>query len=191
MTTARDGTRRTRPNDPHRRERIARAAITVVAQRGLEGLTHRAVAAEADVPLGSTTYHFATLDDLLEVALTHAAEDNIGRMREWEAALGPDADVAVAVADLIADAVREPRSTTALEYQLYIGALHRPRLRPAATAWDDALAEVFGACTDPLTGRVLAGLYCGVLMQAAVATTPPTYDAVLAVLRRAVDGPPQ
>jgi TetR/AcrR family transcriptional regulator, regulator of biofilm formation and stress response len=44
-------------NDPERQQRIAEAAIQVVADRGVEGLTHRAVAAGAEVPLGSTTYY--------------------------------------------------------------------------------------------------------------------------------------
>lgn len=186
MTATGAGTRRTRPNDPHRRERIARAALAVVAERGVEGLTHRAVAAEADVPLGSTTYHFATLDDLLDVALSHAADDNLDRLRAWEAALVPDADLADAVTDLV---VTADRDATVVEYELYIAALHRPHLRARSVGWDDALADLFGARTDPVTGRMLAGLYCGVLMQVAVADPPPARADVLAVLRRALDGP--
>ncbi|MCZ4096223.1 TetR family transcriptional regulator [Streptomyces sp. So13.3] len=60
--------------DPDRRRRIIDAAIRVVGERGIAGLSHRSVAAEADVPLGSTTYHFATLDDLLVAALRQANE---------------------------------------------------------------------------------------------------------------------
>ena len=190
MTTDRDGTRRTRPNDPYRRDRIARAAIAVVADRGLEGLTHRAVAAAADVPLGSTTYHFATLDDLLEAALTLAADDNIARVRAWADALPPGAELAAGITDLIVTGAGEDRRATVVEYELYIAALHRPHLRRLGAAWDDALADVFGARSDPLTGRLLGGLYCGLVMQLAVAETPPAREAVLAVFRRAVDGPP-
>src|SRR5437764_249747 len=75
-------TKRRGPNDPERRARIAKAAIEVVAQKGIDGLTHRAVAAAAGVPLGSTTYHFATLDDLLEVALHEAPERNAHELNE-------------------------------------------------------------------------------------------------------------
>lgn len=185
MTTARAGTRRTRPNDPHRRERIARAAIAVVAERGLEAVTHRAVAAAAEVPLGSTTYHFATLDDLLEVALEHAADDNVRRMHEWQAGLGDGVDLAAAVTDLVLASV----GSATVDYELYLAALHRPRLRPLAARWDEALATVFAARTDPLTGRVLAGLWCGTVMQLAIAGETPGRDEVLAVFRRAVDGP--
>jgi len=41
--------------DPDRRQRIIDAAIAVVGERGIAGLSHRSVAAAADVPLGSTT----------------------------------------------------------------------------------------------------------------------------------------
>lgn len=58
--------------DPDRRQRIVDAAIRVVGAKGIAGLSHRSVAAEADVPLGSTTYHFKTLDDLLVAALRQA-----------------------------------------------------------------------------------------------------------------------
>src|SRR4051812_25534850 len=105
MTTDGEPRRGRGPTDPARRERIADAAIAVVAERGIEGVTHRAVAAAADVPLGSTTYHFATLDDLLAEALRTAAEHNIARMREWERDLPPGADLAAALAGLVVQAL--------------------------------------------------------------------------------------
>lgn len=60
--------------DPERRQRIIDAALRVVGGKGLAGLSHRTVAAEADVPLGSTTYHFRTLDELMVAALGQASE---------------------------------------------------------------------------------------------------------------------
>jgi len=178
------------PNDPERRSRIATAAIEVVAQRGIDGLTHRAVAAAAGVPLGSTTYHFATLDDLLEVALELAAEKNVHALKEWEQALAPDADFAAALADLVMGYITEQYRDTVVEYDLYVAALHRPRLRKASAAWDDALTELYGLRTDPLTGRLLAGLFCGLLMQAALADPQPTREEIETLFRRAIEGPP-
>jgi DNA-binding transcriptional regulator YbjK len=187
MTTA--GSRRQRPNDPDRRERIAKAAIKVVAERGIDGLTHRAVATEADVPLGSTTYHFQTLDDLLEEALRHAAEDNIRRLREWAQALAPDVDMAVALAELVMDYVRDQVPHTVVEYDLYVAALHRPQLRAVASSWDDALTELFSLRTDPVTGRLLSGLFCGLILQATIAEPTPSYPEIESLFRRAIDGP--
>ncbi|WP_199739560.1 TetR/AcrR family transcriptional regulator [Streptomyces klenkii] len=178
-----------RPNDPDRRTRIARAAIEVVAERGIEGLTHRSVAAAAGVPLGSTTYYFQTLDDLLEVALRQAAADNVRRLREWEESLPQDAEFAVALAELVMGYVRDQQPSTVVEYDLYVAALHRPRLRTVSMAWDQALTELFGSRTDPITGRLLAGLFCGLVMQVVIADPSPPYSEVETLFRRAIDGP--
>lgn len=188
MSDAPAGGPRPRTEVP-RRERIARAAISVVAERGVDGLTHRAVAAVAGVPLGSTTYHFQTLDDLLEEALRRAAEDNIGAIRAWESRLAADVDFAEAMTDLVMGYVGEGRPHTVVEYDLYVAALHRPALRPVSAAWDNALVEVFGGRTDPVTGRMLAGLFCGLLMQSAIADPPPSATEILEVFRRAIEGP--
>ncbi|WP_424466025.1 TetR/AcrR family transcriptional regulator [Pseudoclavibacter helvolus] len=57
-----------------RRQAILTAAVTVVAESGAGSLTHRAVAAEAAVSLASTTYHFASIDELRQMTFIHAAD---------------------------------------------------------------------------------------------------------------------
>jgi TetR/AcrR family transcriptional regulator, regulator of biofilm formation and stress response len=55
---------RARRHDPDRKNRIVDAAIEVIAGQGVAGTTHRLIAAAADVPLGSLTYHFSSLEEL-------------------------------------------------------------------------------------------------------------------------------
>src|SRR5829696_8263821 len=62
-----------------RREQILEAALRVIGRSGREAVTHRAVAEEADVPLGSTTYYFDSRDDLLGQALEHIARKETER----------------------------------------------------------------------------------------------------------------
>ncbi|QUH00570.1 TetR family transcriptional regulator [Saccharopolyspora erythraea] len=173
-----------RPKDPARRERIARAAISVVAERGIEKLTHRAVAAAAGVPLGSTTYYFANLDDLLAEALRQAAGDDVAQLREWARGLDPSADFAAALADLVLHYLGPERSRTVVEHELYVAALHRPALAHVSTEWDAALAEEFTAHTDPVTGKVLSALFCGLLLQGVVRESVPTRDEIETLFRR-------
>ena len=52
------------------RQAILDATVRLIAAGGLTSVTHRAVAAEAQVSAAATTYHFATLDDLLQATLT-------------------------------------------------------------------------------------------------------------------------
>lgn len=47
------------------RNRIVEGAISVLANHGIAGLTHRAIARTADVSLASTTYHFTGKFDIL------------------------------------------------------------------------------------------------------------------------------
>ncbi|WP_028933130.1 TetR/AcrR family transcriptional regulator [Pseudonocardia spinosispora] len=172
------------PTDPGRRARIAEAAVAVVARRGVDRLTHRAVAEEAGVPLGSTTYHFATLDDLLAEALRTAVDRNVVRLRDWERSLPPDADFAEALGDLAVGELTGERAQTVVEYELYVAALHHPALRPASSAWDAVLTEVFAARTDPVTGRLLAAAFCGLVLQALLADPAPARCEVVEIFRR-------
>lgn len=176
------------PTDPGRRDRIAHAAIDVIAEHGVEALTHRKVAAAAQVPLGSTTYHFGTLDDLVAAALVKAAERSVDELRSWESSLDPDAKLAPALADFVFESISARRQHTMAEYNLYALALHRPRLRKSAVDWDAALAEVICTRTDPLTGRMIAALLCGLLMQAVMNDEQPSRAEIEALLERALAG---
>ena len=51
-----------------RRDAIVRAAAELILTDGPAGVTHRTVAAAADVPLAATTYYFSGLDELVETA---------------------------------------------------------------------------------------------------------------------------
>lgn len=59
---------RVRRSDPNRRGRILEAAQTVIAEKGVSYATMRTIALEADVPLGSMTYHFTDREALIAEA---------------------------------------------------------------------------------------------------------------------------
>lgn len=165
---------RPRRHDPERRQRIVDAALRVVGARGIEGLSHRTVAAEADVPLGSTTYHFASLDELLVAALRQANEGFGRELRESGAPADPETDLAGELARHMGQWIAGERTGVELEYELYLAALRRPALRPVAAEWTDVVAEVLSRRTDPVTARALVALMDGICLQ--VLLTNGTYD---------------
>lgn len=174
--------------DPGRRQRIIDAALRVVGERGLGGLSHRTVAAEADVPLGSTTYHFATLDELMVAALRQANEgfgELLAARRElWE----PGSELAAGLAELLGDWLRVDRRRAELEYELYLAALRKPALRVVAAEWASLAEELLGRRTDAVTARALVALMDGICLQ--VLLTGVEYDEGYAreVLGRVVEG---
>src|SRR5580698_9922844 len=122
----RDGTRCRRRFDPDRRMRIAAAALEVVAKWGVEGLTHRRVAAAAGVPLGSMTYHFSSLEQVLRVAIELAAARNKRFWIRWSESLPPAPDLPRELARLVVGvfATRE-RNRSVLQLELYLASIRR------------------------------------------------------------------
>ncbi|MFJ9036506.1 TetR/AcrR family transcriptional regulator [Streptomyces sp. NPDC102406] len=161
--------------DPERRQRIIDAAIRVVGAKGIGGLSHRSVAAEADVPLGSTTYHFATLDELMVAALRQANEGFAKYVADHAGLLDPGSDLPGELAQVLGEWLAGDRVGVELEYELYLAALRRPALRPVAAEWCQELAEVVARRTDPVTARALVALLDGISLQ--VLLTGAEYDA--------------
>ena len=58
-----------------RRAEVVAATVEVIERQGIEGVTHRSVAAAAGVPLSTTSYFFDSLDHLIGEAVTKIAED--------------------------------------------------------------------------------------------------------------------
>lgn len=59
------GRKASRQGSERRRLAILDAALRIIVREGLRGVRHRAVAAEAEVPLSATTYYFADIQDLI------------------------------------------------------------------------------------------------------------------------------
>ena len=160
--------------DPERKSRIVDAAIDVVARHGVAGTTMRRIAAEADVPLGSLTYHFEGLDDLLAQAFHRHAERmsplyeaHFDGVRHREGFID-------AVTDLIhGDAGADPREW-AVAYELYLAALRDPALRTVTEAWMRRSRAVLERFVDPVTARGVDAMIEGMVMHLTLSTA--TFD---------------
>ncbi|MGX6604301.1 TetR/AcrR family transcriptional regulator [Micromonosporaceae bacterium Da 78-11] len=156
--------------DPDRKARIIDAAIEVLADHGVTGTTSRRIAAAADVPLGSLTYHFDGLDDLLAQAFRRHAE----RMSPlYEAHFDQVRDLpgfVDAVTDLIhGGAGADPRQW-AIAYELYLAALRDPALRTVTEAWMRRSRTVLERFVDPVTARGVDALIEGLVMHLTLST---------------------
>jgi DNA-binding transcriptional regulator YbjK len=123
-----------------RREQILEATLRVIGRSGREAVTHRAVAEEAGVPLGSTTYYFDSRDDLLRQALEHVSAHEVSRYAELGGELRSVKSARELADRLISElvAAAEDRVAYIAEYELWLEAGRRPELREAAQSWCDA-----------------------------------------------------
>lgn len=64
------GRRASREKSEQRRRQILEATMRIIVRDGVRGVRHRAVAAEAEVPLAATTYYFKDIHELIADAFT-------------------------------------------------------------------------------------------------------------------------
>jgi len=158
--------------DPEgRRRAIVAAAVRAIAEVGVGNVTHRRIAAVAGVPLGSTTYYFPTLDDLVTAALREATEAARAGLEAWAEELTVSQDLPATFADLAGRYVAD-RDQALLEYEVYLAAARTPELRPVAQLWIDGLRGICARFAGPDRGFALAALVDGALLQALVTGQP-------------------
>lgn len=171
MTTA--PAKSARRYDPERKSRIIDATLAVIAEFGVAGTTHRRIATVADVPLGSLTYHFSGLDDLLEQAFSRHAE----RMSPFYEAHFDDVHTRDQLIDAITDLMHELTDDQdahdwTISYELYLAALRKPALRRVTESWMRRSRTVLERFVDPLTARGVDAVIEGLVMHMMLSTTP-------------------
>jgi TetR/AcrR family transcriptional regulator, regulator of biofilm formation and stress response len=163
-----------RRHDPQRRSRIIDATIDVVADHGVAGATSRRIAAAADVPLGSLTYHFDSIEDLLGQAFQRHAERMSPRYEAHFEAVRDRAGFVEAVTDLIHGNGGSGTRDWAVAYELYLAALRNPALRSVTESWMRRSRTVLERFVDPVTARGVDALIEGLVMHLTLSTA--TFD---------------
>jgi DNA-binding transcriptional regulator YbjK len=119
---------------PATREAILRATLTLLADEGAGALSNRRIAAEADVSLGSLTYHFPSQAVLLRESLLLYVNEEVERLEAVAAALrarSPSPAEVVAEAEaLIGRPTGGPGPLAELE--LHLQAARDPELQEAS-----------------------------------------------------------
>ncbi|GAA3368845.1 TetR/AcrR family transcriptional regulator [Streptomyces sannanensis] len=114
-----------------RAELIADTALALLAERGMRGLTHRAVDEHAGLPQGSTSNYARTRQALLEAAVRRQAERE-SRLLTPDAmpvrAGGVDA-LAGPLAEALHRMLTQHRELLVSRYELALEATRRPELR--------------------------------------------------------------
>ncbi|MEU8759394.1 TetR/AcrR family transcriptional regulator [Streptomyces sp. NPDC048659] len=132
---------RTPEAPPTRAERIGDAALDLLVERGMRGLTHRAVDERAGLPQGSTSNHARTRQALLETAVRRQVEREAAVLAPDElpaAGAGPESLVA-ALALALHRYLGDHRRLLVSRYELALEATRRPELR----AFFDSAGSVF------------------------------------------------
>lgn len=165
------------------RRRILDATLQVIAGDGLDAVRHRAVADLAGVSLGSTTYHFAGRDDLIEAAFEHYLDeattflDGLG-LAPTVGATGA-ADAIVDYVDRLLRAEFAEEGMIQAEYELILYAARSERVAARLVAWEgaqrarvEALLRAAGAPRPADGARTLLALIRGLEIERLTTRAP-------------------
>jgi DNA-binding transcriptional regulator YbjK len=151
-----------------RRRAILDATLRVVAAGGIDAVTHRRVAAEAGVALGSTTYYFRSREEMLIEAFRHYIANTNAMItslaEKFQGGLESFLDLEVA---FIQRQFQDPELVLA-EYELNLFAARNPELAAEYSAWQRTLVslvaerlEEFGAERPIDAGRTFVAAVRG------------------------------
>ncbi|MFD4263013.1 TetR/AcrR family transcriptional regulator [Streptomyces sp. NPDC058534] len=140
------------PAAPSRSDLVADAALALLAERGMRGLTHRAVDETAGLPQGSTSNLARTRQALLELAVRRLADREarvlaLHEMPDPRAGLDSLVD---ALALATHRALTSNRELTLARYELALEATRRPELRAHFDAAGARFREQLGALVNEM-----------------------------------------
>ncbi|WP_026555292.1 TetR/AcrR family transcriptional regulator [Arthrobacter sp. 35W] len=185
--TAKDaapGQSRARRSDPDRRERIIAVALDVIAEHGIAGTTHRRVAQAADVPLGSMTYHFKGIEDLLAAAFTLLANQTADGFEAALSAAATREEAVDAVVGLITSEMLGNDRAVVLTHELYSLAARRPDMRRVTDAWMARSRDALQRHFDPETATMVDALIEGLTIHRSLALNPLSTQTVVEAVKR-------
>lgn len=181
-----------------RRAALVEAAARVLDRDGFAAVSHRSVAAEAQVPLGSTTYYFSGREELVGAALDAWLSAEEQRLTTVVAALArrrrsPRARAELVVEVLIGRDRAADQSALVRYYERFVEAgrlrAHRPRLARSRTTYDALLAEVLtrsGAEPEAVDVRLLTAVTDGSLLNALIDGAPDPWEQTVTTVERAL-----
>jgi DNA-binding transcriptional regulator YbjK len=166
-----------------RRRAIARAAAHVLRSNGIDGLTHRAVAEEASIPLGSTTYYFASKDDLLHAAIEYTTTASTHWLQAW-AREQAGKDLVEVLPVMLFGYLTARREVAVFDAETYVLAARRPELRRFTTAWTTAYVDVLSTFVERSLAQHLAYVTNGFVLVAVSGDKVPTWAQASELIRR-------
>ncbi|WP_375479796.1 TetR/AcrR family transcriptional regulator [uncultured Jatrophihabitans sp.] len=121
------------------------AALELVADVGPDGLTHRMVAVAAGVSLSSTTYWFASKEELIEAVFVRIVDDAMDDVVARRSAIPRwrPRTAAAELAKLIREDFTTHRKQAILGNALWVEAQRRPSLRLHARRWVGAYLDLY------------------------------------------------
>src|SRR5689334_18137198 len=167
-----------------RREQLLDSAITVLGERGIHALSHRAVDTQAGLPAGSTSNHFRTRDALLDAVVERFAAREQALWDELAMSMYPTTPVELARVLVAAarTATGPQRTLTRARYAILVEAGIHPAVRAQllttgarVNAWFMTWLRVAGSADPERDAPIIMNHWTGVVLHD-LAVPDPAFD---------------
>lgn len=154
--------RRKRRYDPSRRERLIAVTLEAIELYGLAGTSSRKVAEMADVSLGSLTYYFDSINQLIEEAFTQLARSISNEFCDMLAAAKTQEEAISAVVNIIDQKVWASYGNLSLSFELYTFVTRHPQLKHLPQSWMAQSRAALEQHFTPATARAVDAFIEGI-----------------------------
>ena len=167
-----------------RRDELLDAAISVLGQSGIHGLTHRAVDAAAGLPPGSASNHFRTRDALLNAVVERFAARERANWEDLATTMYPvtPQEFARALAVFAQEATGPHRTLTLARYAILVEAGIHPSLRAQlmatgarVNAWFMNWLRIAGSTDPERDAPIIMNHWTGIVLHE-LAIPDPAFD---------------
>jgi DNA-binding transcriptional regulator YbjK len=174
------------PPNPERRNQILDAAIDILCDDGVGGLTHRQVDSRTGLPSGTTSNYFRNRLALLEATAQRTVDLHWQRVEALQSAIGPlSRDALKALMLRMLEPDDQLRRFTLARFELFMESTRREELRPlmkelqaAAVKSATLIVEAAGFTPTPQRMDELSKLLNGfVFSNLTIAPEPGALDA--------------
>ena len=157
----------------NRRDALLDAAIDVVGQSGIHGLTHRAVDVAAGLPGGSASNHFRTRDALLNAVAERFAARERANWEQIAVGICPATpeELAQALARFARNAAGPDRTLVLARYAILVEAANCPPLRDQLTvtgrwvnAWFTNWVRIAGSADPGRDAPIIMNYWTGIVL---------------------------
>jgi DNA-binding transcriptional regulator YbjK len=155
---------------------LRQAALDVASEYGVKGVTHRRVAAAAGVALGSASYHYTNIDELLYEAFAEWTQSQTAKFAPYFEAAQTEDNVVAAILQLLS-VMYGTEEGRILLYEVYAQSVRDPQYYKLVEEWSRGARASLERLYSPRTAQQLEAVWEGIGVQLVMGAVASIDDA--------------
>lgn len=170
--------------DPDRRNRLIEVTLEVIAEFGVSHTTHRRVAEAADVPLGSMTYHFKSIEELITLAFIRLSTEITEQYLLYSERANNGGELIDVITELLCDDSWFSRKRAVLMFELYAYSARSSAVKDILSDWTTKSIQLLERYFTQETAKLLDSVIGGIIFTNNTSPCPLQEEEVRSLLTK-------